>query len=609
MFSPLFRSTTPTDGPARGATQGQRHAPDSMRSDDEAARALGSPPSTNQGAHNDQSTVQQNRSLRAELSASSPLRLPEGSLQKAAQAAAALAARLLETKHVPGHVPAVLTLLNNIKAGEADPQVVFPGIDDDAQKLTMRINLEHALEVSRDGDELLELVMHIPSLSPPKPTTSDRSMTTPPFLRTPPAPGIEEAYSKLEIISNTRRLLGTRTPRWFFNKDAPSSMIIPLPPWVSVVNSSPSSNKDSNTAMTAGVMKQLVSSSIKDGRESGEYAKNRSALLAGVGSNYCAAVFSVTNSGMSFEDALSVGHRKAIDTVLLALQSITFVDGPATLARRGAADTGSVELVLYQLIVSLDDTLLPNESDQYLKWHTLAPTTGETARLFLMRLQSNAASLGRSDEDIVNQFRMGLDQVVKLHGSTTAQSVRSETRRCTTTMELNKERASNPHLHDQPLFVATAKGPTTRTSTPLATSPPGVPVETAGSDATTLATNRPLRPSFDAANATRMAMDLYGPDGIPPIIPIAPFGSPPVRWAKCVFCYLLKIQLVPFDAEHPLPGAGKANEHNVWRCPRAERAADQVIADHPSVKREDFLRPIDNLSHQVCVECISAARL
>ena len=29
-----------TDGPAGGATEGQRHAPDSMRSDDEAARAL-----------------------------------------------------------------------------------------------------------------------------------------------------------------------------------------------------------------------------------------------------------------------------------------------------------------------------------------------------------------------------------------------------------------------------------------------------------------------------------------------------------------------------------------------------------------------------------------
>ena len=348
MFSPLFRSTTPTDGPARGATQGQRHAPDSMRSDDEAARALGSPPSTNQGAHNDQSTVQQNRSLRAELSASSPLRLPEGSLQKAAQAAAALAARLLETKHVPEHVPAVLTLLNNIKAGEADPQVVFPGIDDDAQKLTMRLNLVDALEASRDGDELLERVLNSPSLFPPKPTTSDRAMSTPSFLRTPPVPGSGEAYSKLEIINDTRRRLETRPPRWFFDKDTPGSMIIPLLTWASVVYSSPSSNKDSNTAMTAGVMKQLVSSSIKDGRESGEYAKNRSALLAGIGGNYCAAVFSSTNSGMDFEDALPVGHRKAIDTVLLALQSITFVDGPATLARRGAAGAGSVELVLYR---------------------------------------------------------------------------------------------------------------------------------------------------------------------------------------------------------------------------------------------------------------------
>ena len=37
----------------------------------------------------------------------------------------------------------------------------------------------------------------------------------------------------------------------------------------------------------------------------------------------------------------------------------------------------------------------------------------------------------------MNQYRMGLDQVVKLHGSTTAQSVKSETRRCMTTMELN----------------------------------------------------------------------------------------------------------------------------------------------------------------------------
>ena len=89
-------------------------------------------------------------------------------MQKAAQAAAALATQLLEAKHhVPDHVPAVLLLLNNIKAGEVDPQVVFPGIDDEAQKLTMRINLVDALEASRDGDELLERVLNSPSLFPP----------------------------------------------------------------------------------------------------------------------------------------------------------------------------------------------------------------------------------------------------------------------------------------------------------------------------------------------------------------------------------------------------------------------------------------------------------
>ena len=88
-------------------------------------------------------------------------------------------------------------------------------------------------------------------------------------------------------------------------------------------------------AMTIGVMTRLVSSSIKDGKESGEYTKVRSTLLAGIGSNFCASVFSATNSGMSFDDALPVGHRKALDVLLAALQNITFVEGAATLARRG----------------------------------------------------------------------------------------------------------------------------------------------------------------------------------------------------------------------------------------------------------------------------------
>ena len=68
---------------------------------------------------------------------------------------------------------------------------------------------------------------------------------------------------------------------------------------------------------------------------------------------------------------------------------MAFVEGAATLARRGAAGAGSVEQVLLGLITSRDDILLPTESDQYLKWHSLPPTTGESARHFLMRLSAS----------------------------------------------------------------------------------------------------------------------------------------------------------------------------------------------------------------------------
>ena len=46
MFSPRPKDSIPTDGPARGATEGQPHAPDSMRPDAVVARSHCSPLST-----------------------------------------------------------------------------------------------------------------------------------------------------------------------------------------------------------------------------------------------------------------------------------------------------------------------------------------------------------------------------------------------------------------------------------------------------------------------------------------------------------------------------------------------------------------------------------
>ena len=49
MFSPRPKDSIPTDGPARGATEGQPHAPDSMRPDAVVARSHCSPLSTRSG--------------------------------------------------------------------------------------------------------------------------------------------------------------------------------------------------------------------------------------------------------------------------------------------------------------------------------------------------------------------------------------------------------------------------------------------------------------------------------------------------------------------------------------------------------------------------------
>ena len=84
MFSPRPKDSIPTDGPARGATEGQPHAPDSMRPDAVVARSHCSPLST-QGAPNDQTTVQQDRLRRAATPSFQPMRLSTGSQEKAMQ--------------------------------------------------------------------------------------------------------------------------------------------------------------------------------------------------------------------------------------------------------------------------------------------------------------------------------------------------------------------------------------------------------------------------------------------------------------------------------------------------------------------------------------------
>ena len=172
------------------------------------------------------------------------------------QATATLQATLSETEDpVPDHLPAVLNLLNNIKTDEVLPRVVFPGTNDEKQLLSMCLHLKHAFDASNDSDELIHALLSLhEALLPPSMSPSPGLLQppTPAFLRTPTNMGIETNLPpKLAIINDARQRLERARPAWYIDKLS-HFMVIPLSSWSSVVQSSPSNNKDSNMAMTIG---------------------------------------------------------------------------------------------------------------------------------------------------------------------------------------------------------------------------------------------------------------------------------------------------------------------------------------------------------------------
>ena len=59
-----------------------------------------------------------------------------------------------------------------------------------------------------------------------------------------------------------------------------------------------------------------------------------------------------------------------------------------------------------------------------------------------------------------------------------------------------------------------------------------------------------------------------------------------VRACDCVFCFVLKLSVVPYPEIGGPPPQGKVYAHNHWRCPRAEHAADAFVAEHTTVSKE-----------------------
>ena len=504
-------------------------------------------------------------------------------------------------------VPVALNIISTMLRGTITAQVTFPD-EDPEEAFAHSLYLRSLVGSSLDGADFARKLQHSKLLTTrtPSPHPSTPRLGTPPPTDERASP-VPMASSLVLVIASTKaRLIEDFPPTWY-NNACGSSTVIENAPWESVVHASPTTHKDLNQALPVSVLSKLFAATVKDSHESGEYTKTRATILMTLGQYFCSAVYSSAIAGSMILTAVQVGHRRALDIALAAVQHIPLLEGAATLARRASVQ-GSTEDVLTEFVAALDGNLIPNESDQYLKWHSLVPAPGESSRQFLTRLVTAAATISKTEEDIVNQFRMGIDQSVKT-GSAAAQSVRSDTRACKTLAELNKERASNRSLYDMPLIAAPRRAPISPTPT-LLSGTHGAPAGAGAlqQDGLTLI-GKPLRQAYDVALFAAKTKEFYGSAMSPTIQPIAAYGQPPVEWRDCAFCIILKLSVIPYPDQGGPPPPGKVYCHNYWRCPRAERAVEVFREQHPTVSKEELLRPIDNLSHQVCLECIAAAKL
>ena len=604
MFSPFTNlfSRRNSDGPpgqAPHTERAQSNAPDA--SPPQTVDGPACTPLSNQGA-----TTATTEVIRSAHSPLDRIKLSESDSQKIQEAFDYLHDGASQGAVSPD-VPVALNIISTMLRGTITAQVTFPD-EDPEEAFAHSLYLRSLVGSSLDGADFARKLQHskllttrTPSPHPPTPRLGTPSPTD---ERASPVP---MASSLVLVIASTKaRLIEDFPPTWY-NNACGSSTIIENAPWESVVHASPTTHKDLNQALPVNVLSKLFAATVKDGHESGEYTKTRATILMTLGQYFCSAVYSSAIAGSMLSTAVQVGHRRALDIVLAAVQHIPLLEGAATLARRASVQ-GGTEDVLTEFVAALDGNLIPNESDQYLKWHSLVPAPGESSRQFLTRLVTAAATISKTEEDIVNQFRMGIDQSVKT-GSSVAQSVRSDTRACKTLSELNKERASNRSLYDMPLIAAPRRAPISPTPT-LLSGTPGAPAGagTFHQDGLNLL-NKPMRQAYDVALFAAKTKEFYGSAMSPTIQPIAAYGQPPVEWRDCAFCIILKLSVIPYPDQGGPPPPGKVYCHNYWRCPRAERAVEAFREQHPTVSKEELLRPIDNLSHQVCLECIAAAKL
>ena len=403
-----------------------------------------------------------------------------------------------------------------------------------------------------------------------------------------------------EVVADGRANLLKSRPMWFCDP-APAhagSGALALPGWRTAVTGAPVSKEELrlNVNSDSKSMTNLLKSSYNTStyRATGAWTTARAAFVSGLANLYVSTCILSMMAATAFVDAAASAQARVHEHVMAAASALPGLGSTVVAARRVLIASGP-ETALFQFLAALDSMLMPSRLDSHSRWQTLAVNDNETGGTFIRRVYDLKVELDKSDREALLQLETCLEKAGEQKDSnpTVLLMLTSLLQSTTTLSELLEQSRRNRPLFDRVLVCPSAR-------------PPAHTGALLGGGAT-LATgdgkpfDKPLRQAYDHPHAAKIFKEKTGK--------LIPTDVPPGPYKNCVFCQgIFGKTLIPYDEAKPgRPPSGSVYEHNPFRCPVAPAAADKFCAAH-GIAKDDFLKPIDNLSGPICEALAAAAQ-
>ena len=355
-------------------------------------------------------------------------------------------------------------------------------------------------------------------------------------------------------------------------------MALPIQDWASIMQTVP---LDSSTVRARPLLTEAsIVKMLKEVKLSPHtWPLKRTAFFANLANVYGYYTGSALLEGVELSLAIDCGNLQLRRTLVEVGSSLPFLSSDVAIVSRTVANNESVSM----LVSACDRAFAPPSHVAFTTWANLNPRNGETGLDYFYRVRGTGSTLGYQMEQIASRFKAGMLFISSVHAATVAsdfQGKLAEARLSNADIDIS-DMAENP-IYTIPLSIENkpALPPATRPVAAAGAVPQG------GGDGLSLPTGAP-RPAYDLPMLFTACKTVGIDLGAPPA-----FGV-----GKCAHCEWMGVKTVGAWGAEGVPQPKRnveAYEHNPYRCARTEVFADKVIALHPTLKREDLIRIVEN---------------